>query len=684
MNTTENPAHPLPRPVALALLLAFGSTPFAAAAAETTELPAVTVSASALALGSDAMSTPVTVLEGKELVLRRDATLGETLAREPGISASPFGAGASRPVIRGMDAARVKVLSDGAEIMDASTVSPDHAIASEPMLAEQIEVLRGPSALAYGGGAIGGVVNVLDRKIPMAIPARGVEGSVELRGNTAAQEAAGAFELSADSGNFAVHAEGLKRDARDYRVGDGWAGGRRVDGSFNETETGSLGLSWVGARGYLGLAYTHQRNDYGLPGHAHGIEECSAAGDTLVCPEHEEGEEEHEAEGGVPVVKLDSERWDLRGEYLEPFAGFTRLRLRASHTDYRHHEVEDGTIATTFRNRAHDGRIELEHAPLAGWRGVLGLQTSRRDFRALGEEAYVPPTLTRKNAAFLVEEYTAGDWRFEAGLRREWQDIDVDAAARDRRHDGSSASLGAVWSFAPRYTLGLSLSRAQRLPTAEELYADGLHLATATFERGNPALKAETSHNIDLSLRKTSGDTTFAVGAYRNRVSDFIFARTLDALEGLQLVEYAQRDAVFTGVEGQIRQRLDAIFGVTLFGDYVRARFDGGAGDRDLPRIPAHRVGVRLDARWQGWEGELEWYRVGRQTQVADFESSTPGYTMVNLSASYTGRFGAQPFQVYVKAMNLGDELAFSHTSFIKNAAPLTGRNLTLGVRVPF
>ena len=684
MNTRQNPACPLPRPVALSLLLAFGSAPLVAAAAEAPELPAVTVSASALAVGSDAMSTPVSVLEGNELVLRRDATLGETLAREPGINTSPFGAGASRPVIRGMDAARVKMLSDGAEIMDASTVSPDHAIASEPILAGQIEVLRGPSALAYGGGAIGGVVNVLDHKIPTAIPARGIESSVELRGNTAAREATGAFELTAGKGNFALHAEGLKRDARDYRVGDGWSEGRRVDGSFNETETGSLGLSWVGARGYLGLAYTHQRNDYGLPGHAHGIEECAATGNALACPEHEEDEQGHEEEGGVPVVKLDSERWDLRGEYLEPFAGFTRLRLRASHTDYRHHEVEDGTIATTFRNRAHDGRVELEHVPLAGWRGVLGLQTSRRDFRALGEEAYVPPTLTRKDGAFLVEEYTAGDWRFEAGLRREWQDIDVDAAARDRSHDGSSLSLGAVWNFAPRYTLGLSLSRAQRLPTAEELYADGLHLATATFERGNADLKAETSHNIDLSLRKTAGDTSFSVGAYRNRVSDFIHARTLDAVEGLQLVEYAQRDAVFTGIEGQIRQQLNAVFGATLFGDYVRARFDGGAKDRDLPRIPAHRVGVRLDARWQGWGGELEWFRVGRQDQVAKFERSTPGYTMVNLAASYTGRFGAQPWLFYAKAGNLGNELAFSHTSFIKSAAPLMGRNLTLGVRVPF
>lgn len=185
-------------------------------------------------------------------------------------------------------------------------------------------------------------------------------------------------------------------------------------------------------------------------------------------------------------------------------------------------------------------------------------------------------------------------------------------------------------------------------------------------------------------MRKTAGDTSFSVGAYRNRVADFIHARTLDALEGLQLVEYAQRDAVFTGIEGQIRQRLNAMFGATLFGDYVRARFDGGAGDRDLPRIPAHRVGLRVDVHWRGWEGELEWYRVGRQERVAAFERATPGYAIVNLAAHYNGRIGAQPFQFYVKAANLGDELAFSHSSFIKDAAPLMGRNLTLGVRLPF
>lgn len=686
-------------PLAVALMLAIGAETSATASQPQagpppssvsntgeTELATVTVSASALSLGSDAMSTPVTVLEGDALVLRREASLGETLAREPGISSTHFGAGASRPIIRGLGGARVKLLSDGAEIMDASTISPDHAVTAEPMLARQIEVLRGPSALAYGGGAVGGVVNVLDRRVPTAVPVHGFDGSAELRGNTAADESATGFEVTAGAGNVAVHLEGLKRDADDYRVGDGWSGGSRVEGSFNETETGSAGLSWVGARGYLGLAYTDQANEYGLPGHAHGIEECEADGNLLDCPAHDdETDGEHDSEG-VPFVRLDSDRWDLRGEYLEPFAGFASARLRASHTDYRHDEIEDGTISTRFRNKAHDGRFELEHEPLGGWHGVVGVQTTRRDFSAVGEEAYVQPTLTRKHAAFVVEEFRTGGWRFEAGARREWQQIDIDTNVRDRSHRGTSLSLGAVWNFVPQYAFGASLSRAQRLPTAEELYADGLHLATATFERGNPDLKAETSHNLDVSLKKLAGDSTFSISAFRNRIADFIFARTLDELEGLQLVEYAQRDATFTGIEAEIRQRLSSTLGVTLFGDYVRGQLDrgDGDGDRDLPRIPARRIGVRFDAHWRGWAGEAEYYRVHRQDDVAALETSTPGYDLLNLTVGYGGRFGGLPYQLYLKATNLSDELAFAHTSFLKTAAPLTGRNVTAGLRVAF
>ncbi|AYM96182.1 TonB-dependent receptor [Acidovorax sp. 1608163] len=680
------------RPVALAVaLLAVAGTGLAqaqavapAAAAEAS-LPAVTVSASGLQLGANDMTTPVTVLEGDELVRRREATLGETLNSEPGITSSHFGAGASRPIIRGMDGPRVRVLSDGAELHDASTISPDHAVASEPMLATQIEVLRGPSALVYGNGAVGGVVNVLDGKVPTAIPQKGYEGSAELRANTGAREGAGAFSLTGGAGNLAVHVEGVARDAGDYRVGKGWApegeATRKVPGSFNRTDTGSVGLSWVGEQGYLGAAYTRQTAKYGLPGHNHSFEGCGVNGNRLDCPAPTGPAEVHDP-ADVPVVDLRSERFDVRGELRNPFAGFSALRLRAGVTDYVHDEVEDGAISTTFKNKAYDTRVELQHEPIAGFKGVVGLQTSQRKFSAEGEEAYVEPTVTRKVGLFMLEEYRLGDWRFEGALRHDRQTAEAQTTGIERSHNGTSASLGAVWRFTPGYQVGTSFTRASRAPSAEELYARGLHMATSTYERGNADLRSETSQNIDVSLKKTSGDTTFGVSVFHNKINNYIYGRTLDALDGLQLLQYSQADATFTGIEGQVRQALTRNLGLTLFGDTVRAKLDGGG---NLPRIPATRAGLRLDANWAAWEGQVEWVQVARQSRVAEFETATPGYGMLNLGAAYNGKLAnGSPWQLYVKGNNLTDRLAYAHTSFIKTAAPLMGRSVTVGVKVAF
>lgn len=686
-------------PIALAITLALSHFPLAHAqtqvqaesrlAADPESVPTVIVSASALGVVGDDMITPVTSIGGNELVRVRESTLGETLNRQPGISSSQFGAGASRPIIRGMDGPRVKILSDGAEIQDASTISPDHAVAFEPMLAERIEVLRGPSALAYGGGAVGGTINIIDRKIPTAIPVNGLEGSAELRANSVAREKAGAFEVTSGAGSFAFHAEGVKREADAYKVGKGWSEGRTVDGSFKDTDTGSVGMSWIGANGYLGLAYTKERTSYGIPGHSHEFEGCHPHGATLHCGEHEEEEghdhdHEHE-EGAIPTVKLDSNRWDLRGEYRAPVAGITKVRLRASLTDYQHDELEGAEVATSFRNKAHDVRVEAEHAPLGGWRGVVGVQTTKRDFVADGEEAYVPATITKKNAVYVTEEYKLQDWRLEAGARHEWQDITVNQAGlRDHDVSGTSVALGAVWKFAPEYSLRASLSRAHRLPTAEELYANGVHMATSTYEIGNQDLDKETSNNVDLTLRKYAGATTFSLSAFHNKVDNYIYARTLDNFEGFQLIEYAQRDATFTGLEGEVKHKFSPAFEATVFGDYVRARFDSAGGDRNLPRIPAARLGARVDGNLGQLHGQVEFYRVNKQDKVADFEGATPGYNMLNVGTHYTLRLGGMPAQIYARLNNLTNELAYSHTSFIKNAAPLPGRNVTAGVRVSF
>jgi len=653
---------------------------------EVTQLTPVDVSASPLGNTILDMATPVTVLDGDELVMRRQATLGDTLNGQPGVHADTFGAGASRPVVRGQTAPRVTVLSDGSTLMDASGVSPDHAITSEPMLAERIEVLRGPATLLYGGGAIGGVVNVLDRKVPEYVPENGVEGSVEVRGATGSDERAGAVGITAGAGNLAVRVEGLKRESNNYRVPD-WSGGRRLEGSYNNSATGSLGLSWVTGRGYAGLAYTHQESRYGLPGHNHEYESCHPHGDHLHCGGHDhdhdhddDHDHDHDHDHSAPWVKLRSKRLDFRAEVADPFTGFERLRFRAGLTDYRHDEIEGGELGTRFRNRGLDGRLELAHKPLHGWRGVIGMQAAHSVFSAAGEEGFLPKSRTRSAGFFALEEYRLNDWRFELGARQDWQRIRPEHGDSTSRKNATSLSTAAIWQFAPKYSAALSLSRSQRLPSAQELYADGVHLATNTYERGNPRLDKETSYNVDLTLRKTQGDTTFNVGTFYNRVKHYIYADTLDRHEDFRLIEYAQRDAEFTGVEGEITHRFSPMWRAAVFGDYVRGKLVGHGGD-NLPRIPAARLGVRSHVTWDAWSGVLEYYRVFRQRDMASYETSTAGYHMVNASVAYDMRIGGANAQVYLRATNLLDKLARNHTSFLAHSAPLPGRSVMAGIR---
>lgn len=665
--------HPLAWAISLALVPG-------AWAAKPVELDSVVVSSSALGRQSHEMTMPVSVLEGDELVQRREATLGETLQNLPGVHSSSFGAGAARPVIRGLDGARVKVLSDGVELLDASTISPDHAVVSEPLLAERIEVLKGPATLLYGGGAIGGVVNVIDRKVPTHVPEKGYEGELELRGNSAANEGAGVFGITAGSGSFAVRAEGAKRQADAYEIP---GSPHKQAGSYNDTDSFTLGASFIGERGYLGAAYTEQNNRYGLLAHEHA--DCHTHGSDWHCGGHGHGHGDHDHEhGGVPYVDMQQKRWDLRGELSDPLPGFEQARLRVGYSDYQHKEIEGGEVGTRFDNDGTDVRLELTHQPLFGWRGVLGAQTLRRDFEAAGEEAYVPPTLTRNHGLFLLEEYTAGAWRYELGLRHEWQDIDAEGP-RDTNHSGTSVSAGAAWTFAPQYSLGFSLSRSQRLPTAEELYAYGPHAASRTVELGNVELDEETSHNAELTLRKFAGRTTFSLSLFRNQVDDFIYAADTghDIGGGYREIEYRQQDAVLTGAEGEVRVQVTDATALTLFGDHVRGTLRDGGGD--LPRIPAGRLGVRLDQSFTtALNGQLEFYRVQRQDELAEHETETGGHNMLGAGLSYAGSLKQSDYLIYLKGNNLLDEKARQHTSFIKDEVLLPGRNLTLGLRVAF
>ncbi|RYY79387.1 MAG: TonB-dependent receptor [Moraxellaceae bacterium] len=722
--------HPLVQAMALAILLPASGHALAdshvllttpSVTSPTSTLPTIVISAHPLDRSAADIATPVSVAEHDQLASGA-ATLGQALAGQPGIHADSFGGGSSRPVIRGQTAPRVKVLSDGSEVMDASAISPDHAVTVEPLLAEKIEVLRGPSTLLYGSGAIGGAVNVLDNKIPTRMPENGLEGEINLRGNTVADEKAAAAALTLGLGEqFALHVEGIKRDANDYKVrgysNDG-QNEKRVDGSYATGENASIGLSWIGERGFAGLAFTQRNDEYGLPGHSHEYESCELHdnqphGTHLHCDNHDDdgdhdGEEAQDHDDGhehehkhehdheaAPWIELDSKRVDFRAEYAQPFSGFDKIRVRAGYTDYQHDEIEAGKTATTFTNKGYDGRIELTHVPVAGFKGVVGLQYARSDFEALGEEAFLPKTLTENISAFLLENYQWKDVHVELGARQEWQTINpkqglAKFSTQDYDDTATSASLAASWQFVPDYALALSLSHAERMPNAQELYANGGHFATNTYELGDAKLRNEKSNNIELSLRKTAGDFTFGLSAYHNQINDYIYARTLDQYQDFRLIQYTQADATFNGLEAESSYQFDDNYSATLLGDYVRAKLDGRDADgrRNLPRIPAARFGSRVQANWDVLGGELggslEYYHIFKQNNIADYESTTAGYNLINATLAYDGELNARnSYRLYLQMNNVLDEKYYSHSSFL-SAIPQLGRNFTAGVQLKF
>lgn len=653
----------------------------------------VIVTADPLNRSGDQVVSSVAVLSGDNLVHRREATLGDTLNGLPGVSSDTFGGGASRPVIRGQTAPRVKVLSGGSALLDASEVSPDHAVGGETLLLQGIEILRGPSALLYGGGAIGGAVNLIDRKIPTAIPPRGGEGAAEVRIGSADNEESAVAGLTAGGNGFAVRIEAARRKTDEYKVPD-WSE-KRLDGSANETRTATLGASWIGSRGYLGVAYTQQNSTYGLPGHSHEYESCHPHGTSLHCGghghDHDEDGHDHDHDhehghGHAPTVDLVSRRTDVRGELRDPFSGVERIRFSGGYTDYAHDELDDGQITTTFSNRGYDARVEVQHAPIGGLRGVIGGQVARSDFAADGLESFIRPSRTESSALFVLETFDAGAWSFEGAVRQEWQKTsargDLAVASRpDRDFQPFSASIGANWRFAPDYVLSFSVARSQRAPNIQELYARGVHLATNTYELGSVDLSTETVVSLEAGIKKTQGQTTFALNAYRYAYDGYIYADTLDRFEDFRLIRYTQHDATFTGIEGEATHRFRPNLSATVFGDYVRAELDDFG---DLPRIPAGRLGARTDLIQGPWSGSVEYVRVFEQDRVASYETTTPGYNMVNATAAYDFDLGPTSAQIYVRGTNLLNELAFNHASFISDLAPLRGRNIVLGVRARF
>lgn len=662
------------------------------------QLPTITVQLHPLSPNQNEFANAVNVVE-KEKLSQGAVSLGDALNGQLGVHSDNFGAGSSRPVIRGQTAPRVKVLTDSSEVMDASQISPDHAVSVDPVLATKIEVLRGPSTLLYGGGAIGGVVNVLDEKIPTHMPENGLAGEVHLRGNTVANEKLGVAGVTVGLGDqFALRVEGSKSKADDYQVPEYKHEGhreKRLDGTWSETENVSLGLSWIGEKGYVGVSYTERNDLYALPGHSHEYESCHPHGKELHCGghndshaghdhgDHDDHDHDHAHSHNAPWVDLNSKRFDLRAEYEQPFSGIEKVRARASYTDYKHDEVDAGEVSTTFKNKGYDGRLEFVHTPIGDLEGVFGVQYAKSDFEALGREAFLPKTQTQNIAAFLIEHYQWNDVHFELGARVDQQKIDVENSTyKNFDKTAFATSAAANWEFTPEHIASLTLSYAERLPNAQELYAKGVHLATNTYELGNENLGKEKSKNIELALHKTAGDFNYGVNVFYNQVDDYIYAHTLNRHEDFRLIEYRQADANFYGAEAEVSYQFTPWYKGKVFADHVRAELDQGG---DLPRIPTTRLGVRMDADFaDGIHGGVEYIYGLKQTHIAEFEDQTPAYHLVNLDLSYDTNVNDRlSSQVYFKVNNLLDEKYYNHASYL-STIPQQGRNFTAGVRFRF
>lgn len=669
--------------------------------------------------------TGQSVLRGDVLVRDGRGQIGDTLIRQPGVSATSFAPGASRPVLRGFQGERIRVLTDGLGSLDVSNTSADHGVTIDPLTAERIEILRGPAVLLYGGQAIGGAVNVIDRRIPRTVPEGGVHLDAQAGFGSAAEDLSlGAAGDVALGGGLVAHLDGSYRHSEDQRVGgfvlsEGLRAAQleiaeeeteeghldeaeealelaqlsgRVPNSAAESYTIGGGLVWIGEGASFGISAGYYDSLYGVParpGAEHHHEEEGEGAATLLVAEEAHGEE---------AVSIGMQQWrgDLRGEIETGGGLFESVRIRAGIADYEHTEFEGDEIGTVFLSEAAEGRIELVQADRNGWRGVVGVQGFTRDFEAIGAEAFVPPNETTQFGLFTLQEWDIGALEVELAARVEHTDVNTDALrtaidedapviAVDRSFDAFSGAVSLSYSLSPDMIVGLSASRATRAPATEELFANGPHIATQAYELGNPNFDLEKSWGLEGSLRGGSGPVNFRLSAYAQWFEDYIYEVATGAeADGLPVFAFQQADARYIGFEGELVARLIDSGGyrldADLVADYVDAEITDGGGA--VPRIPPLRLLGGLDADNGTFGGRVEVEHSFAQDDVAGFETTTPAFSLVNASLSWHPLGAQNETLLVLSANNIFDVTARRHASFTKDFVPLAGRDVRVTLRL--
>lgn len=692
----------------------------------TSEVERVVVSGGEIESSETDKAQPVTILSEDNLKLHTEATLGDTLATQPGVAASGYTAGASRPVIHGQADNRVRVLNNGTELFDVSNLSPDHAPSVSTLLSQSIEVVHGPATILYGSGAIGGVVNVTDNLIPVEQPAERLSGEVDARFNSVDLERSGAMALTLSPfQHFVVHAEGsiLRTDDRDIpgyaldqriraqltpeqRHDDGFGGNPFgfVPNTFVETKAFAFGASYVWDKGYIGASYNRFLSQYGVP------------------------DDPEVDEPGVPPQRVHlnvrKDQYNVRSSIVDPLPWFSVANLKLVYTDYKHDEIDGNTVGATFKTKGVDSRIELVHKPIGLFEGSIGSQIFYKELSVLGEEAFLQPTDTLAVAGFIFEEVKLKPVRLQFGARVEYDSVSIGSSnpeltsltsqsQKNQEFLPVSGAAGAVYDFAQDWQASLNLTYSQRAPTAEELFARGPHEATFQFIIGDPNLGVEINRTLDLSLRRTSGRITGFISGYYTSYEGFIdFTATGETEDDLPVYIYTPKNATFYGAEGRADFHLlpleitranapsdsksvkNVITGeeqtpqknpndlyLRLQADYVHAEDSSG---EPLPRITPFRYGISLNYESEHWLASIEGWRVDAQNRVAEFETPTPGYTFLNASLGYKFRWGRTYNYLYLRGTNLLNAEARDHLSFLKEVMPLPGRGVVVGWRTTF
>ena len=623
-------------------------------------LDKVIVKADPLGNDVEGLVQPATVITGADLDTKKSNTLGETVTSIPGVTSSYFGPGVGRPVIRGQDGARVAILANGMASDDVSNVSQDHAVSIEPFLADQIEVIKGPTNLLYGSGAIGGIVNAADGRIATAPLDAGLSGRAETRYDNGSNGFTQLLRADIGGDGYALHADGVYRDNEDVSGPNG-----DIANSAVQTRTGAIGASLFGDWGYVGASLSRYLNEYGNP---------AEPGDAI--------------DPGV-TLNMQQTRFESKAGINNPINGIEIVKLGYTYTDYQHTEFEGSDVGTQFFSEGHQFRAEGVHSSNESHKGAFGIQAQKKSFEAIGAEAFIPSTSSQGAGLFIVEQFTKGRMKSEIGARIDRNQSEADGF-NSRSFSLYSLSAAGRYALSDRVDFTLNLDHAERSPVEEELYSDGVHAATAAYEIGDPDLAKERADQIEIGLHVHDERYEAKISLYRSRFKDYIYLSDTglevdDDGELLPVRQWRQDDSTFTGYEAEFIYKISANsfdHQLRLFVDGVRAEIDGGG---NLPRIPASRYGAGWDWQSGKWQGGIGVVRSDAQNDTADYETPTDGYTLVNANINYILHDGDDAsWELFLQGSNLGNREARSATSAIKDLVPLPGRAISAGIRVYF